>query len=400
MQTSSRTRRVYSVYQVNEYAKSILQGDPLLRDISVRGEVSNLKRHSSGHVYFSIKDSEALLRCAFFRQDAMRSNVALKDGLEIVARGYITIYGRDGSYQMVVNSVSASGSGALFELFEKLKNKLAMEGLFDPAHKKPIPGFVKRIAVVTSPTGAVIRDIERVAKARYRGIELILLPVSVQGEGAANEIAKAIKKAGKMDVDVVIAGRGGGSMEDLWAFNEEVVARAIYECEKPVISAVGHETDFTIADFVADRRASTPSNAAEICVADVNSLLVQIGELKYRSERALKYSIDTRRERIARLLDRPVMSDPKAFLRVLREKLGQIQGRNEAAFKLNCDKKRQSLLVLLEKAKALSPSGVLDRGYAIITKNGAQAGDAFKLNAGDEIEITLKNGQKNAVIKE
>ena len=400
MQTSSRTRRVYSVYQVNEYAKSILQGDPLLRDISVRGEVSNLKRHSSGHVYFSIKDSEALLRCAFFRQDAMRSNVALKDGLEIVARGYITIYGRDGSYQMVVNSVSASGSGALFELFEKLKNKLAMEGLFDPAHKKPIPGFVKRIAVVTSPTGAVIRDIERVAKARYRGIELILLPVSVQGEGAANEIAKAIKKAGKMDVDVVIAGRGGGSMEDLWAFNEEVVARAIYECEKPVISAVGHETDFTIADFVADRRASTPSNAAEICAADVNSLLVQIGELKYRSERALKYSIDTRRERIARLLDRPVMSDPKAFLRVLREKLGQIQGRNEAAFKLNCDKKRQSLLVLLEKAKALSPSGVLDRGYAIITKNGAQAGDAFKLNAGDEIEITLKNGQKNAVIKE
>ncbi|MBQ4637158.1 MAG: exodeoxyribonuclease VII large subunit [Clostridia bacterium] len=400
MQTSSRTRRVYSVYQVNEYAKSILQGDPLLRDISVRGEVSNLKRHSSGHVYFSIKDSEALLRCAFFRQDAMRSNVALKDGLEIVARGYITIYGRDGSYQMVVNSVSASGSGALFELFEKLKNKLAMEGLFDPAHKKPIPGFVKRIAVVTSPTGAVIRDIERVAKARYRGIELILLPVSVQGEGAANEIAKAIKKAGKMDVDVVIAGRGGGSMEDLWAFNEEVVARAIYECEKPVISAVGHETDFTIADFVADRRASTPSNAAEICVADVNSLLMQIGEMKYRSERALKYSIDTRRERIARLLDRPVMSDPKAFLRVLREKLGQIQGRNEAAFKLNCDKKRQSLLVLLEKAKALSPSGVLDRGYAIITKNGAQAGDAFKLNAGDEIEITLKNGQKNAVIKE
>ncbi|MBQ2817557.1 MAG: exodeoxyribonuclease VII large subunit [Clostridia bacterium] len=400
MQTSSRTRRVYSVYQVNEYAKSILQGDPLLRDISVRGEVSNLKRHSSGHVYFSIKDSEALLRCAFFRQDAMRSNVALKDGLEIVARGYITIYGRDGSYQMVVNSVSASGSGALFELFEKLKNKLAMEGLFDPAHKKPIPGFVKRIAVVTSPTGAVIRDIERVAKARYRGIELILLPVSVQGEGAANEIAKAIKKAGKMDVDVVIAGRGGGSMEDLWAFNEEVVARAIYECEKPVISAVGHETDFTIADFVADRRASTPSNAAEICVADVNSLLMQIGEMKYRSERALKYSIDTRRERIARLLDRPVMSDPRAFLRVLREKLGQIQGRNEAAFKLNCDKKRQSLLVLLEKAKALSPSGVLDRGYAIITKNGAQAGDAFKLNAGDEIEITLKNGQKNAVIKE
>ena len=400
MQTSSRTRRVYSVYQVNEYAKSILQGDPLLRDISVRGEVSNLKRHSSGHVYFSIKDSEALLRCAFFRQDAMRSNVALKDGLEIVARGYITIYGRDGSYQMVVNSVSASGSGALFELFEKLKNKLAMEGLFDPAHKKPIPGFVKRIAVVTSPTGAVIRDIERVAKARYRGIELILLPVSVQGEGAANEITKAIKKAGKMDVDVVIAGRGGGSMEDLWAFNEEVVARAIYECEKPVISAVGHETDFTIADFVADRRASTPSNAAEICVADVNSLLVQIGELKYRSERALKYSIDTRRERIARLLDRPVMSDPKAFLRVLREKLGQIQGRNEAAFKLNCDKKRQSLLFLLEKAKALSPSGVLDRGYAIITKNGAQAGDASELNAGDEIEITLKNGQKNAVIKE
>jgi len=400
MQTSSRTRRVYSVYQVNEYAKSILQGDPLLRDISVRGEVSNLKRHSSGHVYFSIKDSEALLRCAFFRQDAMRSNVALKDGLEIVARGYITIYGRDGSYQMVVNSVSASGSGALFELFEKLKNKLAMEGLFDPAHKKPIPGFVKRIAVVTSPTGAVIRDIERVAKARYRGIELILLPVSVQGEGAANEIAEAIKKAGKMDVDVVIAGRGGGSMEDLWAFNEEVVARAIYECEKPVISAVGHETDFTIADFVADRRASTPSNAAEICVADVNSLLMQIGEMKYRSERALKYSIDTRRERIARLLDRPVMSDPKAFLRVLREKLGQIQGRNEAAFKLNCDKKRQSLLVLLEKAKALSPSGVLERGYAIITKNGAQAGDASKLNAGDEIEITLKNGQKNAVIKE
>jgi len=400
MQTSSRTRRVYSVYQVNEYAKSILQGDPLLRDISVRGEVSNLKRHSSGHVYFSIKDSEALLRCAFFRQDAMRSNVALKDGLEIVARGYITIYGRDGSYQMVVNSVSASGSGALFELFEKLKNKLAMEGLFDPAHKKPIPGFVKRIAVVTSPTGAVIRDIERVAKARYRGIELILLPVSVQGEGAANEIAKAIKKAGKMDVDVVMAGRGGGSMEDLWAFNEEVVARAIYECEKPVISAVGHETDFTIADFVADRRASTPSNAAEICVADVNSLLMQIGEMKYRSERALKYSIDTRRERIARLLDRPVMSDPKAFLRVLREKLGQIQGRNEAAFKLNCDKKRQSLLVLLEKAKALSPSGVLERGYAIITKNGAQAGDASKLNAGDEIEITLKNGQKNAVIKE
>ena len=256
---------VLEVSEVNEYVRQLLQNEPALRKVRLRGEISNFKRHSSGHWYFTLKDERCRIAAVMFRQNAMRMSIRPMDGMSVIVSGQVGLYSEGGSYQITCDSMRPDGIGTLYQQFEALKKRLAAEGLFDEEHKRRLPYRPKKIAVVTSETGAVLHDICMVSRARDPGVPLVLVPVQVQGAGAAESIAQGIRRAAKIpEVEVVIVGRGGGSMEDLWAFNEEIVARAIYDCPIPVISAVGHETDFTIADFVADRRAATPSNAAEM----------------------------------------------------------------------------------------------------------------------------------------
>ncbi|MGI5898393.1 MAG: exodeoxyribonuclease VII large subunit [Christensenellales bacterium] len=394
---ASGGRPVFTVAKVNEYAKSLLTGDPILSDVLVGGEISNLRKHSSGHIYFTLKDSDASIRCAFFRQNAMRSAARLDDGMQATLRGYITIYPRDGSYQMVVQEAQAAGEGQLYAVFQKRKQELLEKGYFDESRKKLLPFFPKKIAIVTSPTGAVLRDIARVARSRWPGIELLLLPVAVQGEGAAEQIAWAIKKADSLpDIDVIITGRGGGSIEDLWAFNEQQVADAIFGCKKPVVSAVGHETDFTIADFCADVRASTPTHAAQLCVPDSFALKEQVRALQLRAQRHQRMSLDSLRERLARLTDRPVLQKPESFISLLREKTLALDSRSAGFLARFLADKRAGVNLLTEKAAALGPKSVLERGYAIIKKEERLVTGAENL-LGD-ISITMHDGTKNARI--
>ncbi len=277
---------ILEVSDLNDYARSVLANDSLLRHVRLRGEISNFKRHSSGHWYFTLKDERCRIACVMFRQNAMNMSIRPEDGMRVITTGSVSIYPESGTYQLYAEAMRPEGKGTLFQQFEALKAKLAAQGLFDQARKRPLPLRPKKIAIVTARTGAVLQDIRRVSAARDPGVPLVLLPVKVQGEGAADEIAKAIAKAGMLpQVDVLIIGRGGGSMEDLWAFNEEKVARAIAACPVPVISAVGHETDFTISDFVADARASTPSNAAEMAVPDRREVLEA---LRMQRQRLLK----------------------------------------------------------------------------------------------------------------
>lgn len=399
LQDGSGSRRAYSVAQVNEYAKRLLGADPVLSDVSVRGEISNLRRQSSGHMYFSIKDSEAVLRCAFFRADAARCRCRLADGMQVVARGSVTVYPRDGQFQLVVNSVEADGQGALYQLFEQYKRRLAEEGLFDASRKRQLPALPRRIAVVTSPTGAVLRDIARVARARMPFVSILLLPVQVQGQGAAGEIAAALRRASAIaGVDAVIVGRGGGSIEDLWAFNEPEVAYAIADCKKPVVSAVGHETDFTIADFTADVRAATPSNAAELLVPDCASLMRQTGGLRGRAARAMNMTVAMLRQRLDTAAVRPVLARPTAFIAVLKDKRRELERRAGAAVRGRLAGAGAACAALRGKAEALGPMGVLRRGYSIVIKEGRPVAGAAELAAGDEIELMFHDGNGKAKV--
>lgn len=393
----SLKQRVFSVKQVNEYARALLSGDPLLGDVSVRGEVSNLKYHSSGHIYFSIKDSEALLRCAFFRQNAVRCSFRLEDGMQLVVRGYVTVYPRDGTYQLVVSAASMDGVGALYALFEKRKAELAARGLFDPAHKRQLPVFARRIAVITSPTGAVLRDIVRVSRRRFPGMGILLLPVAVQGDGAAGQIAAAIRTASALeDIEAVIVGRGGGSMEDLWAFNETDVAQAIYDCRYPVVSAVGHETDFTIADFVADARAATPSQAAEMLAPDAGRYLRDVILLRRRVQRAQRMQLDLLHERLTRVMASPVLQRPDAYLQVLRERITGLWKRLLVCFEAEMAARRARLSLMREKAEALGPKGVLRRGYAMVRQGERLVISAAALEPGAQVDIVMADGQRKA----
>ena len=290
---------VLTVTQLNEYVAGLLQRDVLLRSLSVRGEVSGLKRHSSGHVYFTLKDGGALVRCVMFRQDAMQCGVAFSDGMEIVAQGHAALYARDGQYQFYVKTVTGEGEGELYRRFLMMKTRLQARGWFDEAHKKPIPALPHCVGIVTSQSGAAVRDVISVARRRFPAMNLLLCPVAVQGMGAAEEIAAGIRLMNRLKrADVLIVGRGGGSLEDLWAFNEETVAEAIYESEIPIVSAVGHETDFSIADFVADLRAPTPSAAAELCVPEYDMLLSTLDGMRETLLCAARTGLLRRRERV------------------------------------------------------------------------------------------------------
>lgn len=381
---------ILQVSDLNEYVRRTLAADPMLRSIRIRGEVSNFKAHTSGHWYFTLKDDEARIACVMFRQNAMRMSVRPRDGMAVILSGSVSLYPQSGTYQFYAESMRPDGVGDLYQQFEALKAKLAAEGLFDQSRKQTLPLRPKKIAVVTSRTGAVLQDIRKVSAQRDPGVPLVLLPVQVQGEGAAEEIAAAIRKAGSLpEVEVIITGRGGGSMEDLWAFNEEIVARAIAMSPVPVISAVGHETDFTIADFVADVRASTPSNAAELAVPDMSELLDGLRMLRRHLGQAAQASVADKERQLLYLRRRMESVSPERHLQEMQQRVSLARARLDKAaddrivglaprlalMRLKMDHPMDAALKarqqLLEKNKArlnaLNPKNVLERGYAMVT---------------------------------
>ncbi len=388
-----------TVSQLNAYVKQSLAMDAVLSDITVTGELSGVKLHSSGHIYFSLKDENALIRCAFFKPHSLNVKFRPADGMRVSARGRVTLFERDGQYQLNVFSLERNGDGELFLKFERLKKQLESEGLFDSEYKKPLPKFIKKVGVATSPTGAVIRDIINVATRRCPDISIVLAPVAVQGPDCPRSVIAGIDALENMpDVDVIIVGRGGGSMEDLFGFNDETLARRIFACKKPVISAVGHETDFTIADFVADLRAPTPSAAAELAVFDSYELYQTLDILFSRATAAVAAKTEKFEGRIE-MFSR-FFSEPEKITADKANTIEKLNIRLENAIKLALSGTEHKITNLENKLNALNPLNVLERGYAVITdKNGKTLRDAAQTVKGDEIDIRLKKGKIHAEVK-
>lgn len=381
--------------QVGQYIKGFMDRDRVLSGLLVRGEISNYKLYPSGHHYFTLKDKEGALRCVMFRGDAISLRFQPKNGMQVIAAGRVTVFPRDGQYQLYCVRLTPEGAGDLYMAFEQLKEKLMREGLFDRSRKKTIPRFPGRIALVTSPAGAAVRDMLRILKARWPMARIDVLPVRVQGEGAAEEIAGAIRWCCRTaSADLIITGRGGGSMEDLWAFNEEIVARAIYEADIPVISAVGHEPDVTISDFVADLRAATPSNAAELAVPDQNEIRAALYQSERRLEQGIQRLLTLRREQVNRLGGSRAMTDPGAFVRDKRLLLDYQSRRLVHGLDRSVSGQRERLARLAAALDAMSPLKVLGRGYAIAQKeNGAVIASVADAEAGEEFVLRLRDGR-------
>ena len=386
-----------TVTQLNQYIKDRFDEDENLNAILVKGEISNFKNHYTGHLYFTLKDENSLVKCIMLKSYAERLAFKPKDGMKVMVFGSVSVFERDGVYQIYAKSMLEDGMGDLHEQFEQLKAKLEKEGLFDETHKKPIPLYPKVVGVLTSQTGAVIRDIINVSTRRNPNVYIRLLPVPVQGPGAAEQIAEKIKLMNDQKLaDVIIVGRGGGSLEDLWPFNEETVARAIYESELPVISAVGHETDFTIADFVADLRAPTPSAAAELAVPDVYELKQKINNYKNRCRLSLKKQIELMRLRYEKCMKSRIFTDPLRKIRDMDVVLDSYVQRLENSVK-NKQKESQSRYVeLVAKLDALSPLKTLTRGYVLTEKDGVLVKSAQDLKKDDIVKLKFYDGEKNA----
>ena len=387
-------RRIISVSELNGVVKLLLDNEPLLRNLAVRGELSNYKIYPSGHHYFTLKDPEGALRCVLFKGQALRLRFRPENGMKVVVTGRVSVFPRDGAYQLYAEEMIPEGAGDLAVAFEQLKARLHAEGLFDRERKKPLPEHPERIAVITSPAGAAVHDMIRILRRRYPLAKVILLPVRVQGPEAPAEIAGALRYADKWKIgDVIITGRGGGSLEDLWAFNDERVARAIFACETPVISAVGHEPDVTISDFVADARASTPSNAAEIAVPDMAELFRYLQDADERMAQSLLHSLRRQEDRLAVLEKKRVLTDPTAFLADRRLYLDHVVHRLYAAGKSCVEGESRRFAAAAAALDALSPLKVLARGYAVaqngdgtILKNAADAA------VGERIRVRLAQG--------
>ena len=366
-------KQILSVGQINEYIKGMLDNDPGLRNIAIRGELSNYKIYPSGHHYFTIKDNTGAMKCVMFKSSAQRLRFRPENGMQVIAMGSVTVYVRDGVYQLYCTGLVLDGVGDLYAAFEQLKNKLAAQGLFDPAHKKPLPKFPGTIGIVTSAAGAAVHDMLRILRKRYPLTRVKLLPVRVQGAEAPAEIAGAIYYANQHRLaDLLIVGRGGGSMEDLWCFNDEMVARAIYDSKIPVISAVGHEPDVTISDFVADLRAATPSNAAELAVPDQDALRQTLDDLQNAMAVAMQAKIARAGERLGNLSERPVLKSPLASFEGRRKALELLENRLIAAQSGTVAKNRQRFVAQVSKLDAMSPLKVLTRGYAMVAKEDGQ----------------------------
>ena len=393
-------QHVFSVTEVNQYIKSIIDGVPQLGDLLIRGELSNYKVYPSGHHYFTLKDGESAIRCVMFRSSAGRLRFRPESGMQVIAGGRISVYPRDGAYQLYCTSLSADGIGDLYVAFEQLKDKLNREGLFDPAHKKPLPLYPRRIAIVTSSAGAAVHDMIRILRRRYPIAKVLLLPVRVQGVEAPPEIVGAIRYANRWQLaDVLIVGRGGGSIEDLWAFNDERVARAIYASEIPVISAVGHEPDVTISDFVADRRASTPSNAAEIAVPDQREIYRRLDALQTRMVQSERKRVKALREQFEKTSRSRALQDPMAFIDDKRMLLDYTQKNLAALAQHQMAQRQQQFTALAAKLDALSPLKVLGRGYAVArNEQGQILRAAQEAAAGEKIEVLLGQGSLNCTV--
>ena len=379
---------VLEVSEVNEYVRQLLQNEPALRKVRLRGEISNFKRHSSGHWYFTLKDERCRIAAVMFRQNAMRMSIRPMDGMSVIVSGQVGLYSEGGSYQITCDSMRPDGIGTLYQQFEALKNRLAAEGLFDEEHKRRLPYRPKKIAVVTSETGAVLHDICMVSRARDPGVPLVLVPVQVQGAGAAESIAQGIRRAAKIpEVEVVIVGRGGGSMEDLWAFNDERVARAIYNSEIPVISAVGHEPDVTIADYVADLRAATPSNAAELAVPDRQELQKKLQMMQASMQQSVQKSVKLGRQRLSALAEKRVLQSPLNYLEDRRVLLDFLSTRLQAAEQKTLHESKQRFVRLTAALDAMSPLKVLSRGYSMVTN---EAGAVISRAADVRVDETIR----------
>ena len=386
-----------TVTQLNKYLKDRFDEDENLGAILVKGEISNFKNHYTGHLYFTLKDENSLIKCIMFKSYAERLAFKPKDGMKVF--GSVSVFERDGVYQIYVKSMMEDGMGDLHEQFEQLKAKLEAEGLFDESHKKPIPLYPKVVGVLTSQTGAVIRDIINVSTRRNPNVYIRLLPVPVQGPGAAEKIAEKIKVMNEKKLaDVLIIGRGGGSLEDLWPFNEEIVARAIYDSELPIISAVGHETDFTIADFVADLRAPTPSAAAELAVPDVYELKQKINNYQNRYRLALKKKNELMRLRYEKCMKSRVFTDPLRRIRDMDVTVDSYIQRLENKMKIIHKDSQSSYIKLVSKLDTLSPLKTLTRGYSLTEKDNKIVKSAKELEKDDKVKLKFSDGEKDAII--
>ena len=384
--------RALDISEVNSYIKRILTNDPILYNLRVKGEISNFKVHSSGNVYLSLKDEKSKLNCIIFKSNYDKS-LNLDNGVKIIASGYISVYERDGAYQLYINEVEIEGIGNLYIEFNKLKEKLKKEGLFDTKYKKEIPKMPRSIGVITSPTGAVIRDIINVTKRRFPKVDIKLYPVNVQGDKSASDIREGIEFFNRMEnVDTIIVGRGGGSLEELWSFNEEIVAREIFKSKIPIISAVGHETDFTICDFVSDMRAPTPSAAAEIATPDLSEIYYKLNTIKNRMNRSLNNQVILDNEKLNNTFDK-INNYMKNY--IVRDKVIQLDQIYDK-IKLRLEQKLETSKEKLSKKAALlhnlSPLATISRGYSIVEKNGQVINSIEEVNITDDINITLKDG--------
>ncbi|GAW94185.1 exodeoxyribonuclease VII large subunit [Calderihabitans maritimus] len=397
------TQQVFTVTEVNRHVRQLLENDQILRDIWVRGEISNFKHHTSGHMYFTLKDDGSALRCVMFRRQNSRLLFQPENGMKVLARGYVSLYERDGLYQLYVQELRADGLGDLHLAFEQLKKKLEAEGLFDSARKRAIPVLPSKIGIVTSTTGAALRDIISVITRRFPNVELIIAPALVQGEEAPAEIAAAIELLNRHgEAEVIIVGRGGGSLEELWAFNTEPVARAIYASRIPVISAVGHQTDFTIADFVADCRAPTPSAAAEMVVPVKEEIRRNLNASFERLRQALQRKLEWGRNRLENLQGRPVMQRPETLLNEARQAVDLWEKELHRQMELRLGERVQVLQRLAGQLNSLSPLAVLERGYAFCREvdSGKIINNSDQVEVGGLVEVTLRRGVLHCRVEE
>lgn len=387
-------KNVYTVRQVNSYIKNMFAQDFMLNRIYVKGEVSNCKYHTSGHIYFSLKDESGTIACVMFAGARSGLSFRMQEGQQVIVLGSVSVYERDGKYQLYAKEIVPDGIGALYERFEALKRELAEMGMFAPEYKQPIPRYVRTVGIVTAPTGAAVRDIINIAGRRNPYVQLILYPAQVQGEGAAQSIAAGIRALEKKQVDVMIVGRGGGSMEDLWAFNEEIVARAIFDCTVPVISAVGHETDTTIADFVADLRAPTPSAAAELAVYDVREVKDRILSYRETLRRDIRLETEKRRKILEQMALRLKIAHPRQRLNETRQYAADMESRLRSLMEERLIKEKHRMALCVEKMKGLSPLLKLNRGYSYVqAESGRNVKSIAQVQEGESLDIYVSDGK-------
>lgn len=388
------------VTELNNYLKDLLDNEPFLRHIYLKGEISNFKAHGRGHLYFSLKDLNSKINAVMFEFNAKNLSFIPKDGMNVLVEGRISVYPATGNYQIYIDKMEEDGLGNLYLKFEELKKTLSLEGLFDEKHKKPLPKFPTKIGIITASSGAAIKDILSTLERRFPLCETILFPSLVQGDGAKENIVKQIETANAYPLDLIILGRGGGSIEDLWAFNEEIVARAIYNSKIPIISAVGHDVDYTISDFVADLRAPTPTGAAEMAVPNLNDLNIYLNQLKIRIAKSIKNNLTSYLTRLNNIESSYILQNPMAMYEIKEQKLiTTIERANNLIFNLN-KTKQYEFKILLHKLKLLNPLGILEKGYSVVSMNDKIIKDSEEVEINDEMTIKLFKGKLKVIVKE